>query len=156
MKLDDLGINYNSTRLSKILADKFDIKLNFDQLSVAQLQSLKENVSKAHKLTIKKMPFNSGHRNPDYLEQVALLEAIELAINEADGIEEGMFDKFRKRMAAKGQLKDLDSDNADDAEAGLAHIPSHRRAARIHNVLHPNKMGLYFHNNHKFRLVYID
>ena len=54
-------------------------------------------------------------------------------------VEEGMFDKFRKRMAAKSKLKDLDIDAADDAEAGLAHIPSHRHAARIHNVLYPKK-----------------
>lgn len=58
---------------------------------------------------------------------------------EEDKVEESLYSKFIKRLRAKSELKDLDADNAEEREAGLAYIPYERRAARLHNVLHPNK-----------------
>ena len=82
MKLDDLGSRYNSSRINKLLIDNFDIKFNLNQLSTDQLKNLRESITKSHKKMSLSMPFNSGHRNSEYLEQLALLEAIELRLNE--------------------------------------------------------------------------
>jgi len=84
MKLDDLNLNVNSNKVSKLLDDKFGTKVNLGSLNLQQLNRLKESVARAHAKTVKSMPFNSGHRNPEYLEQVALLEAIELRIGEIE------------------------------------------------------------------------
>ena len=84
MKLDDINKQINSAVINNLLEDKFGVKINFDNLTKAQLSKLRESIAKAHAKTVKSMPFNSGHRNPEYLEQIALLEAIELRINEAD------------------------------------------------------------------------
>ena len=86
MKLDDINKQINSDVINNLLEDKFGVKINFDSLTKAQLSKLRESIAKAHAKTVKSMPFNSGHRNPEYLEQIALLEAIELRINEADKI----------------------------------------------------------------------
>lgn len=88
MKLDDLNLNVNSNKVSKLLDDKFGTKVNLGSLNLRQLNRLKESVARAHAKTVKSMPFNSGHRNPEYLEQVALLEAIELRINEVEQVDE--------------------------------------------------------------------
>ena len=84
MKLDDFNSTFNSVKVSKVLEDKFGTRVDLNKLNLRQLQSLKSNITEAHKRMVKSMPFNSGHRNPEYLEQLALLEAIELKINEVD------------------------------------------------------------------------
>lgn len=89
MKLDDFNSTFNSAKVSKVLEDKFGTKVSLNKLNLKQLRTLKSRVTEAHKRTVKSMPFNSGHRNPEYLEQVALLEAIELRINEVDMADEG-------------------------------------------------------------------
>ena len=96
MKLDDLNLNVNSNKVSKLLDDKFGTKVNLGSLNLRQINRLKESVVKTHAQTVRSMPFNSGHRNPEYLEQVALLEAIELRIGEMDNVEEDARDALKK------------------------------------------------------------
>jgi hypothetical protein len=89
MKLDDFNSTFNSVKVSKVLEDKFGTRVDLNNLNLRQLKSLKSNINESHKKMVKSMPFNSGHRNPAYLEQVALLEAIELRINEVELAGEG-------------------------------------------------------------------
>lgn len=89
MKLDDFNSTFNSAKVSKVLEDKFGTTVDLNKLNLRQLKSLKIRMTESHKKMVKSMPFNSGHRNPTYLEQVALLEAIELRINEVELAGEG-------------------------------------------------------------------
>ena len=138
MKLDDINKQINSDVINNLLEDKFGVKINFDSLTKAQLSKLRESIAKAHAKTVKSMPFNSGHRNPEYLEQIALLEAIELRINEVEKVDEifGFGKKdFRSERVDYHNKMAKDHDNRADLYSVNKKVSSaHANAAQAHNA----------------------
>ena len=90
MKLFDLDTTVTSNRISALIKDKFGQKVALNALTLDQLHSLKESFTKTHKAYVSTLPFNSGLRDPTYIEQRAILEAVNVRINEVStSINEG-------------------------------------------------------------------
>lgn len=108
---------FSSSKLSKIIEERFGQSINLNELEDATLETFKGSVANSIKSFESAMAFNSNASNPKYLENKLLLDAIikeqEMRVKKVQGDEIEIEDPAKPGITTKVNTKEVDVDTDD-------------------------------------------
>ena len=111
MQIDNIDY-FSSSRLSKIIEERFGQSINLNELEDATLETFKGSVVNSIKGFESAMAFNSNASNPKYLENKLLLDAIikeqEMRVKKVQGDEIEIEDPAKPGVTTKVNTKEVD------------------------------------------------
>ena len=116
MQIDNIDF-YSSSKLSKIIEERFGQSVNLTDLEDTTLQTFKESVAQSIKSFESAMAFNTQAHNPKYLENKLLHDAIikeqEMRVKKVQGDEIEIEDPSKPGVTTKVNTKEVDVDTDD-------------------------------------------
>lgn len=116
MQIDNIDY-FSSSRLSKIIEERFGQSINLSELADDTLQTFKGSVLDSIKSFESAMAFNSNASNPKYLENKLLHDAIvkeqEMRVKKVQGDEIEIEDPAKPGVTTKVNTKEVDVDTDD-------------------------------------------
>ncbi len=116
MQIDNIDF-YSSSKLSKIIEERFGQSVNLTDLEDTTLQTFKESVAQSIKSFESAMAFNTQANNPKYLENKLLHDAIikeqEMRVKKVQGDEIEIEDPAKPGVTTKVNTKEVDVDTDD-------------------------------------------
>ena len=113
MRVDNIDY-YSSSKLSKIIEERFGQSINLSELEDTTLQTFKESVANSIKSFESAMAFNTQASNPKYLENKLLHDAIvkeqEMRVKKVQGDEIEIEDPKKPGVTTKIDTKTVDVD----------------------------------------------
>jgi len=112
---------FSSSKLSKIIEERFGQSINLNELEDTTLETFKGSVENSVKNFESAMAFNTGASNPKYVENKLLLDAIikeqEMRIKKVQGDEIEIEDPAKPGVTTKVNTKEVDVDT--DAQGNV-------------------------------------
>lgn len=134
MKIDNIDY-FSSSKLSKIIAERFGQAVNLAELEDATLETFKESVQHSIKQFESAMAFNSQASNPKYLENKLLFDAItkeqEMRVKKVQGNEIEIEDPKQPGITTKVDTTKVDVDR--DEKGDVAIKPKNNNAQKKDN-----------------------
>ena len=122
MKLDNIDY-FSSSRLSKIIAERFGQEINLSDIEDTTLQLFRESVKDSMKAFETAMAFNSNSQNPKYLENKLLHDAIvkeqEMRVKKISGNEIEIEDPTKPGVTTKVDSKSVDVDTDEQGNLSI-------------------------------------
>ena len=122
MKLDNIDY-FSSSKLSKIIAERFGQEINLSDIEDTTLQLFRESVKDSMKAFETAMAFNSNSQNPKYLENKLLHDAIvkeqEMRVKKITGNEIEIEDPTKPGVTTKVDSKSVDVDTDEQGNLSI-------------------------------------